>query len=183
VLNRDPLANPEALLRRVYGYVAYRVGKGADAEDITSATFERALRYRETFDASRGEPLDWLLGIARRAIAEHFRRPEPVGEEVAEVPGPADLETDSATRLDLAAAVGRLDERARELVALRYGADLTARQIGEMLGLKTTTVEVALHRAIRQLRVELEDEPQMDEGSLPASHSEEPRLDDRTHVM
>ena len=45
-----------------------------------------------------------------------------------------------------------LDERERELVALRYGADLSARQIGELLGLKTNAVEVALHRALRRLR-------------------------------
>ena len=43
----DPLANPEQLLRRVFAYVAYRVGDPDEAEDITSETFERALRYRD----------------------------------------------------------------------------------------------------------------------------------------
>ena len=43
----DPLANPEPLIRRVYSYVAYRVGAGPEAEDITSETFERALRYKK----------------------------------------------------------------------------------------------------------------------------------------
>ena len=47
VLRVDPLRNPEPLIRRVYGYVAYRIGDGPDAEDITSETFERALRYPE----------------------------------------------------------------------------------------------------------------------------------------
>ena len=37
----DPLANPEPLIKRVYAYVAYRVGDGPDAEDLTSETFER----------------------------------------------------------------------------------------------------------------------------------------------
>ena len=44
-----------------------------------------------------------------------------------------------------------LGERDRELIALRYGADLTARQIGELLGLQTNAVEVALHRALQTL--------------------------------
>ena len=57
VMRRDPLANPERLIRSVYAYVAYRVGPGPDAEDITSETFERALRYRDSYDPSRGEPL------------------------------------------------------------------------------------------------------------------------------
>ncbi len=68
--SRDPLANPEALIRRVYAYVAYRLGDGPDAEDVTSEVFERALRYRESYDRSKGEPTAWLLGIARRCTSE-----------------------------------------------------------------------------------------------------------------
>jgi RNA polymerase sigma-70 factor (ECF subfamily) len=153
MLRRDPLANPEPLIRRVYAYVAYRVGDGADAEDITSATFERALRYKKSFDVGRGEPVAWLIGIARREIAEHFSRPESVGDDgLLELPVPGDLASDSAMRMDLHAAVAALDDRDRELVALRYGADLSARQIAELLDLKTNAVEVALHRALRRLR-------------------------------
>jgi RNA polymerase sigma-70 factor (ECF subfamily) len=55
-------------------------------------------------------------------------------------------------RMALHAAVAALDDRDRELVALRYGADLSARQIAELLDLKTNAVEVALHRALRRLR-------------------------------
>ena len=44
----------------------------------------------------------------------------------------------------------------RELLSLRYGADLTARQIAELLELKTNAVEVALHRALGRLRSQLE---------------------------
>ncbi len=51
-------------------------------------------------------------------------------------------------QLDLRDAVGRLDDRDRELIALRFGADLSARQIAEVLELKTNAVEVALHRAL-----------------------------------
>jgi hypothetical protein len=78
---RDPLANPEPLLRRVYAYVAYRVGDRADAEDITSETFERALRYRDRYDERRGEPIAWLLGIARNCVYDAQLRPR------AEAPG------------------------------------------------------------------------------------------------
>ena len=61
---RDPLANPEPLIERVYAYVAYRIGGGADAEDVTSIAIERALRYRSSYDPRKGEPIAWLLGIA-----------------------------------------------------------------------------------------------------------------------
>ena len=61
-------------------------------------------------------------------------------------------------RLEVRRAVATLDPRDRELVALRYGGDLTARQIGELLGLKTNAVEVALHRALGRLRTVLDGE-------------------------
>ena len=64
----DPLRDPERLIRRVYSYVAYRIGDGPEAEDVTSDVFERALRYRHSFDPKKGEPIAWLLGIAHRCI-------------------------------------------------------------------------------------------------------------------
>jgi RNA polymerase sigma-70 factor (ECF subfamily) len=160
VAHRDPLADPEPLIRRVYAYVAYRVGDGPDAEDITSATFERALRYRDRFDPRRGDAAAWLVGIARRCISEHFgERPVPV-ESIPEESAPGELAADSALRLDLRHAVSLLGSRDRELIALRYGADLTARQIGDVLDVKTNAVEVALHRALQTLRDALETSEQ-----------------------
>jgi|SRR5438309_3860819 len=148
----DPLANLEPLIKRVYAYVAYRVGDGVDAEDITSATFERALRYRASFDPKLGEPVAWLIGIARREISVHFAGTSHAGIDTVDVAAAGDLAADTATRLDLHTAVATLEERDRELIALRYGADLSARQVAEVLELKTNAVEVALHRALRRLR-------------------------------
>ena len=161
---RDPLANPEPLIRRVYAYVAYRIGDGPDAEDVTSEVFERALRYRDSYDPSKGEPAAWLIGIARHRLKLGYAPTVPL-DEAAEPAAPGDLEDDSIGRLTLTAALATLDERDAELLALRYGADLTARQIGETLGLKTNAVEVALHRALGRLRVSLTDEEPAGKGS------------------
>ena len=154
---RDPLANTPELIRRIYSYVAYRVGDGPDAEDVTSEVFERALRYRKSYDPSRGEPVAWLIGIARRCIDDAMMKPRAESREQPDVTSSEDLEADALQRLTVAAAVDGLDERSRDLVALRYGADLSARQIGEILGLKTNAVEVALHRTLARLRPELEE--------------------------
>jgi RNA polymerase sigma factor (sigma-70 family) len=157
VTRRDPLAHPERLIRSVYAYVAYRVGPGPDAEDITSETFERALRYRDSYDPGRGEPLAWLIGIARRcvngAFADQLAAPM---ESVPERAAKDDVAEDTLRRLTLAAAVAKLDERDRELIALRYGADLTGRQIGELLDMRAGAVDVAVHRALERLRRTLE---------------------------
>jgi RNA polymerase sigma-70 factor (ECF subfamily) len=159
---RDPLADPKPLVRRVYAYVAYRIGDGPDAQDVTSETFVRALRYRSTYDPKQGEPIAWLLGIASRCI--HDAQAAGAGELQLfdQVAAPGELEAESIERLDLRRAVLTLEPRARELIALRYGADLKARQIAELLGERTNTVEVALHRALARLRTALaepEDEP------------------------
>ena len=61
-------------------------------------------------------------------------------------------------RVDLQRAVRALEPRDRELIGLRYGADLTARQIGDLLEMRTNTVEVALLRALARLRVLMVDE-------------------------
>jgi RNA polymerase sigma factor (sigma-70 family) len=156
VAGRDPLANAPELIRRVYAYVAYRIGDGADAEDVTSDVFERALRYRKSYDPSRGDPLAWLIGIARRSITDVKSKVRLEPDERPEAGSAEDLEGEALERLTVAAAVDTLDERSRELVALRYGADLSARQIGEILGLKTNAVEVALHRTLERLRPALE---------------------------
>jgi RNA polymerase sigma-70 factor (ECF subfamily) len=157
MLRRDPLANPEPLIRRVYSYVAYRVGDGPDAEDLTSETFERALRYKKSYDPRKGEPIAWLLGIAKRCVDGQGPKFE-LASERADAPDTSDIEGDTVRRLTVAGAVGTLDDRDRELIALRYGADLTARQIAELLGARTNAIEVALHRALGRLRGTLGEE-------------------------
>jgi RNA polymerase sigma-70 factor (ECF subfamily) len=156
MLGRDPLAHPEALIPRVYAYVAYRIGDGPDAEDVTSDTFERALRYRASYDPARGDVLGWLIGIARRRIADRGTPGESGLETQSEAAAPDDVEDDAVRRLTISAAVAGLDDGDRELIALRYGADLTARQIGRVLDRRTNAVEVALHRALGRLRERLE---------------------------
>ena len=173
MFRRDPLADPERVFRRVYSYVAYRIGDGPEAEDVTSETLERALRYRGSYDPSLGEPIAWILGIARRCLADSFDPVAPVLTEPPESPAPGDLEEDTARRLSLTAAVSNLSERERELIALRYGADLTARQISELLGLKRNAVEVALHRALARLRDAL-DQATSSPPELGAIPSESP---------
>jgi RNA polymerase sigma factor (sigma-70 family) len=148
---RDPLANPGPLVERVHAYVAYRIGAGADAEDVTGEAFARAVRYRDSYDPAKGSPVDWLIGIARRCIDDALMARWPASEP-ADAAAPGNLEEDTVERLELWAAVRRLSARDRELIALRYGADLSARQIASQLEMTPNAVEVALHRALGRLR-------------------------------
>ena len=101
MFGRDPLADAEPLIRRVYAYVAYRLGDGPDAEDVTSDVFELATRYRSSYDSGKGEPVAWLLGIARRRVAFSLaNRPEPA-TDVEDQQAPGELEAEALDRLEL----------------------------------------------------------------------------------
>ena len=165
----DPLANAAPLIRRVYAYVAYRVGHGAEAEDLTSETFERAYRYRDSFDATLGAPLPWLLGIARRSIAGRGTDNNTQSLEGVDLAASTSVEEQVARRLDIRVAMSSLSGRDRELLALRYGADLTTREIAAVLELSHAAVRVALHRALERLRYQLDGEVEAAQAPLRAA--------------
>ena len=151
--NADPLSDPAPLIRRVYAYVAYRIGEGPEAEDVSSQVFERALRYRCSYDPDKASPITWLMAIARRELADRGRGAETVvAGDAVDPADPLDVEGESVQRLDLQAALAQLSERDRELLGLRYGADLTAAQIAELLDSEPHAVEVSLSRAVSRLR-------------------------------
>jgi RNA polymerase sigma factor (sigma-70 family) len=173
---RDPLANPEPLIGRVYSYAAYRLGAGPDAEDATGETLERALRYRSTYDSGAGSPQAWLLGIARRVVSEYEarnrHRPSSLDGESVERPGGDDPAAITLERLALRAALETLTQEERDLLALRYGADLRAEDIGAVLHARTNAVEVALHRVLAKLRVRMSDGAESADAAGQPSPSE-----------
>src|SRR5262245_27005347 len=133
MLRRDPLRDPHKLIKRVYAYAAYRVGDGPDGEDVTGEVLEHAGRYRDSFDPAKGEPIAWLLGIARRCVASTLASAVPTVAERPDAAAPGDLEGETIARLSLGDALARLADRDRELIALRYGADLPVREIAGLL--------------------------------------------------
>jgi RNA polymerase sigma-70 factor, ECF subfamily len=156
LFTRDPLADPKPLIRAVYGYVAYRIGHGPDAEDVTSETFERALRYRDAYDPAKGSPHGWLIGIARRCIHDSRLASGAHADESVELIAADEVEEEALRRVALGAALRSLEERDLELLALRYGADLTGREMARVVGISTNAVEVALTRARARLAEALE---------------------------
>jgi RNA polymerase sigma-70 factor, ECF subfamily len=151
-------------LRRVYAFHAYRTGNRHAAEDLTQATFERALRAWPRFDPRRSSQRTWLLSIARNLLIDAHRRERPVPLEsppgrVASAPGP---EARFAGSPELAQALAALSDRERELVALRFGADLTGPEIAALLEITADGAHQGLSRALRKLRATLEAAPAAD---------------------
>jgi RNA polymerase sigma-70 factor (ECF subfamily) len=150
-------------LPRVYGFVAYRVTGRADAEDLTQQTFERALRSWAEFDSGRAAITTWLLSIARNLIIDHYRaaahRTRSVAIEAvpeSSLPRGGGDSPNLGVSPELQAALAELADRERELVALRYGADLSCGHIAEVSELSVANVQQILSRALRKLRDSLE---------------------------
>jgi RNA polymerase sigma factor (sigma-70 family) len=142
----------------VYAFFAYSL-RPAAAEDLTSATFERVLRSWRKYDPSRGSERAWILAIARNQLVDHYRR-QSHRDAVSTDEHPGLLETLSAEdpfsrALDadeLRGWLGVLGERERQIVALRYGADLPANDIAEIVGTSSANVHQILSRSLKRLR-------------------------------
>jgi RNA polymerase sigma-70 factor, ECF subfamily len=145
---------------RVYAFLAYRVHDRDLAEDLTQTTFERALRAWGRFDRDRGSEATWLVAIARNALIDHLRRDrsrslESLDEQA--LPTVAGPEQHGVGSAELLSAIRQLPGRDQEVVALRFGGDLTGAQIADLLGLSLANVQQILSRSLRKLRSMLEE--------------------------
>src|SRR5829696_8422629 len=140
----------------VFAYAATLLRDSAAAEDVTAQAFERAYRRRSRFDARRGSPRAWLFGIARNAALDELRRRKRVAR--AEIPGPLDEPAPddaaelAAQRDAVRAALSRLPSRDREVIALKYHAELSNAELADVLGVSPTNAGTLLHRAMTKLR-------------------------------
>jgi RNA polymerase sigma factor (sigma-70 family) len=151
----------EELAQPLFGFLVYRTGDRALAEDLVADTFERALRARRRFDIRKASAKTWLYAIALNCLRDHARRvtarerafertPVPVGDSAQ------DRLEHVEYRDDLARALESLSGDEREVIALRFGADLTVPEIAKLKGEKLTTVEGRVYRGLRKLREELD---------------------------
>jgi len=147
-----------ALLPRVYRYFCYQVGEGQLAEDLTSATFEKAWRRRNRYRRNLSAFSTWVFTIARNVAIDSFRTakvelpvdPELLPDNREPLPETSILAKDDGRRLTT--LLKSLSGRDLELLSLRYGADLSYAEIAEITSLTTTNVGVILHRMVKQLR-------------------------------
>jgi RNA polymerase sigma-70 factor, ECF subfamily len=162
------LGDPEAfgaLFDHFYGpvhrYVAARVGRPSDAEDLAQLVFVKALEALPRYEM-RGVPFGgWLFRLARNAVIDHARtRHEHADLEsiVDRAHGDAGPEEIAAVRQELDAvgtALAGLTDEQREAIELRFFAGLSAREAAEAMGKQEGTVRGLQFRAIASLRRQL----------------------------
>jgi len=145
----------EELLDDVYGYLLYLTKNWAVAEDLTSETFEAALKKWRRFDPARGTPRAWILAIARSTALDWFRSDarRRKREERAEA---AERRAEDSTfgesiSPELQECLQALSAGEREVVALRIVLDLDGEETARLLGITTTAVSTRLSRALLKL--------------------------------
>lgn len=146
-----------AQLPRILNFFRYRMGDGTVAEDLTSITFEKAWRHRARYREDRGAFTTWLYTIAHRVAIDHVRarRDHRPLSEAADLAGGETPEEVAVRRSDaerLLSLLTTLPERERTLIALKYGAELSNREIAIATGLSETNVGTILSRTIASLR-------------------------------
>ncbi|MEJ7892564.1 MAG: sigma-70 family RNA polymerase sigma factor [Solirubrobacteraceae bacterium] len=164
----------EARLRQVYrdnveavfAFFGFSVSR-AHAEDLTASTFERVVRSWKRYDPAKASERTWILAIARNLLTDHFRRQhhrqavslddQPlVGETLAVSADPTEGLLD---REEVRSWLAGLSDRDRQILTLRYGADLSAREIGGLMDLEEANVHQILSRTLRKLRDTVERTP------------------------
>jgi len=148
-------------LDRVYAFFVYRVRRMSDAEDLTSQTFERVVRHARQFDERRGSVTTWVFAIAEHVLVDHYRRmgrrDERAFDEGTDEWAAPDDRPSLGIDARLQAAIDGLGERERRVIGLRFGADLSGREIARLLKISEANVHQILSRALRRMRADLGD--------------------------
>jgi len=152
---------------QIYSLALYETRDPHAAEDVTEVVFLKALaalpRFREQGEGDESTFKSWLYAIARNVISNqrrHQRRhPEDPLELALDLRASDDPAAAAETRLEAQralAAVMELPTERRQAVVLRFVNELSAREIGEIMGKSEGAVRVLIHRALVSVRQRLE---------------------------
>jgi len=156
--NRDAFARLyEAHVERVYRYLLRRLGETADAEDVTAEVFVRAMRALPSYRA-KGRPfIAWLFRIAHNQAVNYLkkrarRREMPLLETVAASDDPEEAALRQVMLSEVSQAMQGLTDLQREVLTLRFGADLSITETAKAMKRSVEAVKFLQHSALRALR-------------------------------
>ncbi len=150
---------------RIFNYVMVRLGDPDAANDVTAQVFEKALSMLDSYRSDRGEFGGWIFVIARNEVNTYQRvakrrrwLPLPwIDDLPGHEPGPEAVSAMHEEHTQLLAAVHTLAAHEQEILALKFGAELTNRQIARLVGRSESSIGVIVYRGLRRLRKALED--------------------------
>ncbi len=143
---------------KVFAYVYGRVQDKEISLDIVSDVFEKAfikmrsLRSPDSFGS-------WLFTIARNEVSSHWRKAKPAARAAqihSQPRGPEETVLHKERLASLSQLVRQLPRREQEIIALKFDAELTNREIANVLSTSEVNVRVTVFRALRKLRERLQ---------------------------
>lgn len=147
---------------RIYAYICRRVSDSHLAEDLTADVFIRVLQAVRTGHSWRTSFQTWIYRIAHNLVVDHYRRKPPDNDlalddrQVAVDDDPISAVATRFSNQRLGAAIRRLTVDQQQVLALRFGEGMTAREAAQVVGKSVGAVEALQHRALAALRRILE---------------------------
>lgn len=142
----------------IYAYLYRRVHNAQLAEDLTGEVFVRVLQAIQSEQFWHTSFRRWLYRIAHNLLVDHYRRQPPVpmlalDEQLVAAQGDPDSAlAEKLSRQDLLAAISQLTPDQQQVLVLRFGEGLAAREVAEIMGKSVGAVELLQHRALTALR-------------------------------
>lgn len=158
----------QAHVDRVYRYVASKVGRGMEAEDLSEQVFIKAIQSLHSFKWQDKPLLAWLLSIAHNLVVDHWRK-RATQERFLASQNPGALETnneDDPERLterklqmeDVRYCMSRLTPAQREVISLRFAAELSLEETAQTMKRSVGAVKALQHSALLALRKALQED-------------------------
>jgi RNA polymerase sigma-70 factor (ECF subfamily) len=140
--------------RALWAYLSRMAGSAQAADDLLQESYYRLLRTRVEYE-SEAHRRNYLFRIATNLVRDSRRRQHTRGvlvdQDCDTLPAGGDLAAAAARRADLHKAMTQLKPRERELLWLAYAQGSSHREIGDVLGIKSTSIKLLLFRARRKL--------------------------------
>ncbi len=144
--------------QKIFRYFLTRVNTNETAEDLTSVTFEKALKNIKSFQWQGISISAWLYQIARNTLIDYYRQQAKKKSvtltDESVIADTTSIENDFITTdssLALQKILNSLPERERKIVRLKFYEGMTNKQIAKELNISETNVSTILHRTMKKL--------------------------------
>lgn len=144
-------------LDAVYRYAFYRLRDDAEAEDVTSDVFHRALVAMPRYEPRRPF-LAFLYTIARNVIADRLRHARPAASfedaiaQAGDAPSPEQIASSLDDARRLRSAIAKLTELQQEVIIFRFLEDRSTKEVAQLTGKPESTIRGIQMRALEALR-------------------------------
>jgi RNA polymerase sigma-70 factor (sigma-E family) len=139
----------EDLYGRAYGVAFQLLGRRTEAEDVAQEALARAFVHWRKI---RGYAEAWVVRVAGNLAIDTWRKRRHVDEHRSADDAPGYAPAPSALRIDLHQALGQLSKRQREVLVLRFLADLPEADVARVLGCSVGSVKQHASRGLATLR-------------------------------